>query len=274
MKRGTLFWIAAIAITIASALFQRLSGPTHPLRGKAELGGEIISYRLHRSHSGSDDHEVGIDDVPATVQGKLIYRRHNTADEWVERKMNAADGRLRAFLPGQPPAGKLDYYVQLMKDGEGVRVPPGNAAVIRFKGEVPPVCLLPHIILMFAGMLLAVRSGLEAVNPGSRLRAYVCWTFILLLLGGMILGPIVQHYAFGAYWTGFPFGHDLTDNKTLVAMIGWTVALVAVRRSGRGRYFVIAAALLLLIVYMIPHSMLGSELDYSILEETGQGTLE
>ena len=40
--------------------------------------------------------------------------------------------------------------------------------------------------------------------------------FATLGLGGMILGPIVQKYAFGAYWTGIPFGHDLTDAKNLV----------------------------------------------------------
>ena len=40
-----------------------------------------------------------------------------------------------------------------------------------------------------------------------------------LFLGGMLLGPIVQNFAFGDYWTGIPFGWDLTDNKTLLAAI-------------------------------------------------------
>jgi hypothetical protein len=47
----------------------------------------------------------------------------------------------------------------------------------------------------------------------------------------MILGPVVQKFAFGEYWTGFPFGTDLTDNKTLIAFIGWIIALVAVFKS-------------------------------------------
>jgi hypothetical protein len=41
----------------------------------------------------------------------------------------------------------------------------------------------------------------------------------------MILGPVVQYYAFGEFWTGVPFGWDLTDNKTLVAVIFWALAV-------------------------------------------------
>jgi hypothetical protein len=87
----------------------------------------------------------------------------------------------------------------------------------------------------------------------------------------MLLGPAVQKYAFGAFWTGWPFGNDLTDNKTLVAVIGWLIAWLRVRKYPNRRGWAIAAALILLAVYLIPHSMFGSELDYSTGEiETGQ----
>ena len=46
----------------------------------------------------------------------------------------------------------------------------------------------------------------------------------------MILGPLTQYYAFGALWTGFPFGIDLTDNKTLIALIGWIIAAFMLKR--------------------------------------------
>jgi hypothetical protein len=74
---------------------------------------------------------------------------------------------------------------------------------------------------------------------------------------------MVQKFAFGAYWTGWPFGHDLTDNKTLVALLIWIVALIVQLRNKKGRAWVIAAAIILLAVYLIPHSVLGSEIDYT-----------
>ena len=76
----------------------------------------------------------------------------------------------------------------------------------------------------------------------------------------MIIGPIVQKYAFGIYWTGFPVGTDLTDNKTLLAIVFWLTAYGLRKKS---RWWTVAAAILMVIVYLIPHSVAGSELDYS-----------
>jgi hypothetical protein len=72
---------------------------------------------------------------------------------------------------------------------------------------------------------------------------------------------VVQLYAFGDLWTGIPFGWDLTDNKTLVAFLFWTLALVANLRRER-RWATVLAAVVLLLIYSIPHSLYGSELDY------------
>jgi hypothetical protein len=78
----------------------------------------------------------------------------------------------------------------------------------------------------------------------------------------MVLGPIVQFDAFGDFWTGIPFGWDLTDNKTLIALLFWILAVVMNRKKERPVYTVLAAIVLLL-VFSIPHSLFGSELNYS-----------
>ena len=55
----------------------------------------------------------------------------------------------------------------------------------------------------------------------------------------------------------------ITNNKTLIALIGWIVAIIAGRGGKPARWWVLGASILLLAVYLIPHSLLGSELDYS-----------
>jgi len=87
-------------------------------------------------------------------------------------------------------------------------------------------------------------------------------------IGGMILGPIVQLYAFGDLWTGWPFGGDWTDNKTLFAFVFWVIAFFVLRKNRSNRLWPIIAFVALLAIYLIPHSMGGSELDY----ETGKVT--
>ncbi|MCX8055813.1 MAG: hypothetical protein N3A67_09145, partial [Ignavibacteria bacterium] len=91
----------------------------------------------------------------------------------------------------------------------------------------------------------------HAAFGGSNLYKYALWTTILFFIGGMILGPLVQKFAFDAYWTGWPFGHDLTDNKTLVALIFWLIALFKLRKNPTNKTWAIIAAIVMLAVYLI-----------------------
>lgn len=255
-------WILALAVTLASAVYQRMTGPTHPVRGSKTVGGELINYRLIRSHGGDGDAEVRIG-APAAVEGSLMWRRFKTRDEFAYTPMAREGQELVGRLPHQPPAGKLEYRVILQREGERVWLT-GEPVIIRFKGAVPIAVLSVHVLAMFAGMLLSNRAGLGVLlskeQPSAKL---VGWTLVLLTVGGMFLGPVVQKYAFGAYWTGWPFGTDLTDNKTAVAWLAWILAWAAVRRNwSRAGVWVLAAAVATLAVYLIPHSMFGSELKY------------
>jgi hypothetical protein len=127
---------------------------------------------------------------------------------------------------------------------------------------------------MFIALLVGIRAALGALVHPPGIRRLAWTTLGLMTVGGMILGPIVQKYAFGAFWTGWPFGYDLTDNKTLLMWIVWVGAALVLwkRPSPRDRIVrgsILVAAVVMMVVYLIPHSLRGSELDYSQLEETG-----
>ena len=83
------------------------------------------------------------------------------------------------------------------------------------------------------------------------------------MIGGLLLGPLVQKFAFDAYWTGWPFGHDLTDNKTLVAFLAWLPATVLALTRRRIGLAVAAGWIVMMGVFLIPHSYRGSEMDWS-----------
>lgn len=258
-----LFWFLAFLLTVTAALYQRMTGPTYPYKTNIQIGTQDISLRLPRSHETEKDCEVHIPVLQEDVQGILLYKRYKTNDAWTEIPMTRDDKGLTAPLPHQPSAGKLAYKLLLTRKGEKYTVPDKEPVVLRFKGHVPEFILIPHILIMFLAMLFSIRAGIEALNPKANPRKLALWTTGLLFAGGMILGPLVQYYAFGSFWTGFPFGFDLTDNKTLIALIGWIIALIMGRKGKPARGWVLGASILLLAVYLIPHSVLGSELKYT-----------
>jgi hypothetical protein len=259
MKTSRTLWVMAAVITIASALYQRMTGPTYPLRIRDQVGGIQLSARLQRTEAGPGNHLVNVE-APAPVQGVVEWKRFKTADPFTAVPMQREGALLQAELPHQPPAGKLEYRVRLSNGEAATLLGP---LVIRFRGAVPTVILIVHIIAMFGGMLLATRTGLGAWAREKNLKPLTLYTLVVLAIGGFILGPVVQKYAFGALWTGWPFGGDLTDNKTAVAILIWVATWFALPRSRSPRVWVIVAAVATLAVFMIPHSVMGSELDYS-----------
>ncbi len=256
-----LFWIVAFIITLGASVYQRMTGPTYPV--DIAIQGEVQTYdiELPRSHGGTTDCEISME-LPESFSGQVIFRRFPTQEKWDTVQFSREEGNLVARLPNQPPAGKLEYHVELRENDRLVDLGLKENTVVRFKGEVPAWALIPHVIFMFLAMLWSNATGIQAAVGIDSYKRNAMITFILFLVGGMLLGPVVQKYAFGAYWTGWPFGEDLTDNKVLASVIMWILAIVFNRKKER-RWLVILAALFLFAIYMIPHSARGSELDYS-----------
>ncbi|MCP2619958.1 hypothetical protein NLC35_01780 [Candidatus Aminicenantes bacterium AC-334-K16] len=260
--RKTLPWLIALIITLGAAVYQRVTGPTYPIRGSVEINDCQINFKLLRSHDTTGDYQLSLKPCPSNISGYLLYKRYKTDDPWTKLPLVQKNGQLTASLPAQPAAGKLVYRVILLNQGQEISLTGDEDVVIRFKDPVPSYILIPHVIIMFLAMLFSTRAGIEALRPQSNPRRLALWTLGLLIVGGLVFGPLVQYYAFGAFWTGFPFGYDLTDNKTLIALLAWIAAVIAGRGGRPARKWVLGASFILLLVYLIPHSLLGSELKY------------
>lgn len=260
--KSIIFWAIALLITVAAAMYQRTTGPTYPKKASVLLDGTEYPLSLKRSQTNTHPCLIKLE-VPSDIKGVLYYKKFRVNEEWTAVPMEHDGTVLAGGLPSQPAAGKLEYYISLTTpSGGGVEIARDQPIVIRFKGNVPAVVMIPHILIMFFAMLLSNLAGLTAAFGRPVQKRYGQWALWLLLAGGMILGPVVQKFAFGEFWTGVPFGWDLTDNKTLIAVIAWIVAAVMNRKQARPGY-TIAAAVILLLVYSIPHSLFGSELDYA-----------
>jgi len=271
---SALLWLAAFVLTVFLAGFQRATGPSYPVRGSVDVGvARNLDYRLPRSHAGEGGLPVSLPALGPGGQATLEWRRFPTEEAFQRVQMREAEnGRLKAEIAHQPAAGKVEYRVLIESADKTISIPPEETVIARFRGDVPAGVLVPHILCMFMSMLVSTRALLEVMRPGApSARAMVLTSTGLLIAGGLVLGPMVQKYAFGAFWTGWPLGTDLTDNKTLIAFLAWLPATVAAARSMRTRVAVVLGWIVMMGIFLIPHSARGSELDWSQTDASQAG---
>ena len=268
-----ILWVLAFALMLSAAIYQRLTGPTHPERGRVELASKSWRYRLVRSGSTDEGALVRLPAIAPAEEIVLRHRRYPIDEPFARAPFQREEEGWSARLPVQPAAGKVEYFVEIVREEGILRLPKtGETVVLRYKDPVPLAVLLPHVLFMFTAMLLGLRTALSALFRHPDWRRLGAWTLGLMTVGGMILGPVVQKLAFGALWTGWPLGYDLTDNKTLIMWLAWVLALIFAATAGRSRpqaarAGVVLAALVMIGAYLVPHSLGGSELDYEALDE-------
>ncbi len=277
LLKNLLLWVVALGATLASLTYQDRTGPTYPLEGTVQTAKGPAHFKFLRSEViGTGLSVMLADPVPAGVTGSVKYRRYKSADNWSTMPMEAGHfdftrrgvtdkvSGIGARLPSlNERAGKYEFFVYL-DDGSGqpVSVTKDVPIYARYKADVPTSVLIVHVLVIFISMWLAVRTVLEAAVDGNF--KWMLWATIgSLVLGAFVLGPIVQQYAFGVLWSGAPFGWDWTDNKVLVELAFWVIALYLNRGAQRNRASIFLAGLVTLIVYFIPHSIFGSEYNYT-----------
>ena len=263
MKNKYILWSIALLLTIFASIYQKLVGPTHPDWLTTELNGTEHSYKLRRSNDGDYLAPIRIEMSDKKVTGKVHYKHFPIVEgeefSTIDFKRDGED--LFAELPHQPAAGKLLYFIEFDTDNGIVFEKKDNPIVLRYRDPVPDWVLVPHIFFMFFAMMLSNMAGLMAAFKSTGYKQIAKYAVIALIIGGFIFGPLMQKYAFGEYWTGVPFGFDLTDNKTLIAFLVWAYALWHGSKKEDSRWIFVFASIALLAVFMIPHSVLGSELN-------------
>ncbi len=273
--KNTLLWVAAIIIMLAAVIYQRTTGPTYPVKGKFTVNNKDFKYKLLRTHETTEGAKISLPDTgDSNFEAALHYKRFQTKDDFTVLPFAKEEDLFKAQLPVQPSAGKMEYFVTGKLEGKSFRIPEEGQdnIVLRYKDPVPGFILWPHVFMMFFAVLFGMRAGISAVFQPENMRKWAIVSLIGMTVGGMMLGPLVQKYAFGEYWTGFPYGKDFTDNKMLIMWLAWLFAMAIIgfkpkKKEGISRIVVLFAAIVMTLAYLIPHSMGGSTLDYDKVDQ-------
>ena len=144
-------------------------------------------------------------------------------------------------------------------------VPEDEPIVARFRADVPAGVLIPHILAMFGGMMIATRALLEVLRParpmprGAGADRHGCCSSS----AGCSSVRWCRSSPSTPSGPAGPSATDLTDNKTALAVLAWLPATLLALRGRRAPIVVVMGWIVMMGVFLIPHSLRGSEIDWS-----------
>jgi hypothetical protein len=269
--------IISAVLTIVLLGLSRKMSTRNPLEIKSEFDS------ITANHTTITESKLGVmpvvtvrlsGDQAAQVGGVLFYQ----IDKGTEQStiMNHSD---EVTLVGNLPAGeigqRLNYRIELSLNGTlKASMAPANERgyLLKYKGPVSSFVLLPHILLMFAGVFssfMALFYGFDLILGKKKVKQAaiaVLLSFFCGFIGGVLIGIEVSHEVFGGSgWGGWPLGNDVTDTKTEIFLLFWLVAMIFgwLGLSGKklkisNKAFgsmIIVSFIVTLAAFLIPHSI-------------------
>lgn len=276
--------IAAIIFTLLFLSFARKTTAMRSVHKVVGQNGILIDHNTVPKQVGDE-----IPVISAKVKGasevKLFYKIEEGGEftSVVMRPKAGEEDIFEASMPVHPKGVKAWYYIEVKRQttqGETkITLPDKNSpdfkpVKLKFEGYVPAYIIIPHVLSIFGAIFFAVLTLFSAIDVRKVKRTlkesikFPVWTVILMLLGFLPFGIAMNYFAFGTWWEAFPFGKDITDNKSQVILLFWLITLFLVKGTllGKGAEknlvsdrgysnMVIISFIITVAMYAIPHSI-------------------
>ncbi|MBN2184888.1 MAG: hypothetical protein JW746_06130 [Candidatus Krumholzibacteriota bacterium] len=272
--------ITGILLTVLLLALARRMSMNRPEEAEISGGGIVLRHTTVFEQVG-DGSPVLILDISSEAEdiaaAELVCFEPGRETEKRGKMVETEPGRWKGNLPGMDKGSRLRYYFEVETgSGRSLRMPGEgkNGFLVKYKGEVSGSVLLFHIIFMFGAFFFMIEAALCALRilsgeADKRMTILmVRWLVFFTFIGGWPLGFILNRQRFGPVWEGFPFGYDITDNKTQLMFIFWLITIILswssfigkdekADRVGRKGFAiaVLTSFIISLAIFLIPHSL-------------------
>jgi len=279
------FWriLFAFIFTLVLLGFARRVTMVRSVHKTVEKSGIMIDHNTVPKKEGEGDAQIPVKVIGAN-EVKLFYKIEEREFRSVD--MTPKEGKSDVFvasIPHHKKGTKAWYYIEAQNqiaDKEiAVTLPDKNSPnfkpiLLKFEGHVSPYIILSHVFCNFAAIffsVLAIFSAVDLKKGKSTLKKSVLFSlfaFIFLFIGFFPLGWALNYFTFGSLWEAFPFGTDVTDNKSQITFLFWLVTLLLVKGTILGKNpsknlvsektystMVIISFVVTVVMYLIPHSL-------------------
>ncbi len=252
MKQSIILWLAAGIISFLVGYTQSTTSSTYPINGTIKLNnGYEVSFSFDKVFHGKGDYQVLIASDKKNLSGVLEWKIISDTANWQTVPLKNNNGALIAFIPHKKALTEVEYRVILNDGNKKVLVPQTVKATLQFLGFVPPEILQFYYITLFAGILLAIRTGLEIFREKPRIKMYTIFTLISFFSFTFVFSTVKKGCELGVIGgTKIASLQDLFPSAPVLLFLLWIAALILVFNTKKYKMWALTSSILTIIIFL------------------------
>jgi len=264
MKQNFILWLSSIIIAFLAGYMNNVTGPNYPVSGSIGLDGQPATFKFDRTYRGNDGYFVTVNTDEKDINAFLLYRNvpklsyskiidsgsTNDIGSWQKAEMNYSGKLYSGKLPVGKPGQKIMYRVELNYKGNKYYLPTDKAVTIQLWGKVNPEILRIYYFVLFLGLILAVRTGLEVFKDKPKVGIYTIFTVISFFLYAVCVVPLVKSYELNAINHSVPPVSQLVSVQSVSLMVLWIIGMIVIFNYKGKKFIPITLTALTLIIYI------------------------
>jgi len=250
MKKETIIlWLASFVIVFLTVYISNIIDEDYPITSTFGIEGKKVSYRFEKVHYGKEDYNIIIrTDVPE-LRGNLFWKSETDLN-WHSKELKKSELILSEKIPLLIPTKKADYYLELYYKDKKYVIPESQKVSLTFFGKIPVAANYLKYLILYMGLVLAVRTGLEFFNNGAKAKKFGVLTLILFLTLIALINPLYLSYKYGFINSSIPPINKLFSLSDISIFILWIITIVTIFRSEKFKIFPLVSAILTLLIFV------------------------
>ena len=265
MKKHIILWLGAVIITFLAGYMHNAFGPEYPVSGTIGIQGQQVTFKFDKIYRGNNSYNVFVRTDVKYIKAYLLWKdvsantingkppQNPFASSWQRELMSDSGFLIKGKLPHRNPMDKLAYRVELNYADRQYFLPEDKPVIIELLGHVNSSVMNIFYFVLFGGLILAVRTGVESFNENRRIGMYTIFTLTFFFLNAICVVPLKRTYELNALNHFAPPLNLLTTYQSFSLFVLWIVGLILIFNFKRIKIIPLVLSSLTLIIYIIIH---------------------
>lgn len=249
-KEIIILWLASFVIVFLAVYISNIIDEDYPITSTFGIEGRKVSYRFEKVHYGKENYNVIIRTDVAELTGKLFWKSDKDIN-WQSKELKQSGLILSENIPALNPTEKVNYYIELNHKDKKYILPDNHKVTLTFFGKIPIFINILKHLLLYLGLILTVRTGLEFFNNGANSKKFGFLTLILFLPHIALINPLYLTYKYGFINSSIPPINKLFLLSDIGIFIIWIGTMITIFVSDKFKFLPLVSAILILIIYVL-----------------------